>query len=81
MSVAKECGLISYEETVLKLTAAPGANSNKPDLFFNIQNKKVCPTFIKNNLARSHKKYFKPLSYSPEKNISLSLLYHYRHHF
>ncbi|XP_032458038.1 probable cation-transporting ATPase 13A3 isoform X2 [Nasonia vitripennis] len=37
VSVAKECGILSHEETVINVNIVAGNNNVKPDLFFNIQ--------------------------------------------
>ncbi|XP_043470600.1 polyamine-transporting ATPase 13A3-like isoform X1 [Leptopilina heterotoma] len=37
VSVAKECGIVSHDETVINVTAVPGDEKSPPKIFFNAQ--------------------------------------------
>ncbi|XP_058794297.1 polyamine-transporting ATPase 13A3-like [Phymastichus coffea] len=37
ISVAKECGILTHEETVVSVTMVPSDNKDRPEVFFNVQ--------------------------------------------
>jgi hypothetical protein len=37
ISVAKECGILSPDETVISVSVFPAIDKNQPEIYFNIQ--------------------------------------------